>query len=104
MKFCENCSSLMTVTDDGYVCVRCGNRLKIDTIEYNITRESRAEPVYTVKGDIDAMKVNQTCPLCGHHEAYRSVSVSIGEHAGVKVDRSVEHYRCVKCGNTWLVS
>ena len=94
----------MTASADGYVCLRCGNRLMIDVIEYRITRESRAEPVYTVKVDSDAVRVNQTCPRCGHHEAYRRVSTSTGEHAGVKVDRSVEHYRCVKCGNTWVVS
>ena len=49
-----------------------------------------------------AIIVERTCPDCGNREAYRSVNVSLGEHAGVNTDRSVEKFKCVKCGHNWV--
>lgn len=102
MKFCDECGSFMEKTSRGYACPRCGHVVRSNIVEVR-TAEEPAEAVYVVdRSEADAIVVNQTCPECGHHEAYRFVSVTSGEHAGVKQDRTLEHYRCTGCGHTWV--
>ena len=71
-------------------------------IEVRTGPESEAEPVYVMSGVESANKVNRRCPQCGFDEAYHNITVALGEHAGVNTDRSVERFRCVKCGHSWL--
>ena len=66
--------------------------------------QSEAEPVYVMSGVDSAIKVNRRCPECGNNEAFHNITVSLGEHAGVNTDRSVERFKCVKCGHTWVVN
>jgi len=103
LRFCDGCGSFMEQTAQGYKCTKCGHEVKIDVIEYRTGTESTAEPVYVVKKeDVEAIKVAQICPKCGSNEAFRQVTVSLGEHAGVKNDRYVEKFKCSACGHTWV--
>ena len=103
MQFCDRCGSFMERTVRGFECPRCGFEVHPDVIEIRIGSEEEPEPVYVMSGLDDTMKVNQICPRCNHHLAYRQITVVIGEHAGVKTDRSVEKFRCADCGHTWVV-
>lgn len=103
MKFCDSCDSFMGTTSQGYLCLRCGAEMEADTMEVRREKRSRIEPVY----EMDSSKttspvVSRDCPLCDSKEAYRTVRVTQGEHAGVKQDRSVERYTCVECGHSWV--
>ncbi len=74
-----------------------------DVIEIKRNGREAVKPVYVVDSpEKDTSPVNQTCPSCGHAEAYRTVLATQGEHAGVKQDRSVERFRCAECGHTWI--
>ncbi len=77
--------------------------VEADTMEVRREKRPRIEPVY----EMDSSKstspvVSRDCPLCDSKEAYRTVRVTQGEHAGVKQDRSVERYTCVECGHSWV--
>ena len=105
MKFCERCGSFMDRTPTGLRCPKCGEEVALDEIE--VRREARpsAEPVYVVdKTDDKALRVAQRCPRCGNGEAFRSVLITQGEHAGVKQDRAVERFTCTACHHTWTKS
>ena len=103
MKFCDRCGSFMDKTPHGLRCTKCGYEQHPKVVEVK-REENTSEPVYVVKGDDDATKVNQTCPKCGHNEAYHQVRVSLGEHAGVASDRFVERFRCASCGHVWMTN
>jgi len=105
MKFCDRCGSYMEIAAGGYSCPRCGYVIQADEIEVRKTFDSQVEVVYVVdKLDDDSLRVNRTCPRCGHHEAFRHVSMTSGEHAGIKQERIVEHYKCTKCFHSWTRS
>jgi DNA-directed RNA polymerase subunit M/transcription elongation factor TFIIS len=104
VEFCDRCGSFMKQSLSGYDCPRCGWIKREAVIEVKTGPENEAEPVYVMSGVESAIIVERTCPECGHREAYRNVNVSLGEHAGVNTDRSVERFKCVKCGHTWVVN
>lgn len=102
MRFCERCGAFLEVTNGGLRCQRCGLLASTEVIEVRRNGSGTAEPVYVMDGSRDTDDpVNQTCPECGHTEAYRSVRTTQGEHAGVKQDRAVVRYRCAECGHIW---
>jgi len=103
MKFCDVCDALMLTTKRGYECPKCGEIKPIDKIEFKVDKNNRTEPVYKVKTNFAALKVRQVCPKCGNNEAYRRLSNTYGEHAGVKSERSIKRYKCTKCGHSWTV-
>lgn len=105
MRFCDKCGSYMETTAGGFSCPRCGNEVEADEIEVRRTRDSPPEGVYVVdKSEYDSLRVNQICPRCGHHEAFYRISMISGEHAGVKQERAVEHYKCTRCLHSWTRS
>jgi len=102
MKFCEICRAFLPASSEGLICPKCGHVAETDVIEIRRNGKGAAEPVIVMDSpERDASPVNQTCPSCGHAEAYRTVLTTQGEHAGVKQDRSVERFRCAECGHTW---
>ena len=103
MRFCDICGSFMRTNPQGYLCPRCGAESKADTIEVKREKRPRAEPVYEMNGSrTTSPVVSRDCPQCDSKEAYRTIRATQGEHAGVKQDRSVERYTCVKCGHSWM--
>jgi DNA-directed RNA polymerase subunit M/transcription elongation factor TFIIS len=98
----------MKETAKGLVCPRCGRLLPSKTGAKR-PRESPEKKkngsIYVVEEDKERLaKVAQSCPRCGHKEAFHWVSSISGEHAGVRRERTVEHFRCVKCSHSWTKS
>lgn len=56
------------------------------------------------KPNVEHVKVSRTCPECGNRMAYRWFSTITGEHAGIRRERTVEHFRCTKCSHQWSKS
>jgi DNA-directed RNA polymerase subunit M/transcription elongation factor TFIIS len=66
---------------------------------------NKSNAVYVVDTQENAArKATRTCPKCGNEEAYQWFSSIAGEHAGVKGERTVEHYKCTDCGHLWSES
>lgn len=104
VEFCDRCGSFMQQSSSGYECPRCGLVRHEDMIEVKTAPEHKAEPVYVMSGVDSAIIVERACPECKNRKAYRSINVSLGEHAGVNTDRSVEKFKCTKCGHQWVVN
>lgn len=101
MRFCDKCGSFMERSPGGYRCKKCGFEVNPGVVEV-AREETKAEPVYVLRGEEETIKVSQICPQCGHSEAYHQVRVALGEHAGVNSDRYVERFKCVSCGHIWI--
>jgi DNA-directed RNA polymerase subunit M/transcription elongation factor TFIIS len=103
LKFCDKCGTYMKKTYDGFTCPRCGQHIETGSFEVKRPEKSAPEPVYIVDSDkSDDQTVTQSCPNCDSNDAYRTILTTQGEHAGVKQDRTVERYTCVKCHHTWI--
>jgi DNA-directed RNA polymerase subunit M/transcription elongation factor TFIIS len=86
----------------GFVCPRCGNQAHDDAIQVRrIERHDSSSVEVVDKSEAEYVKISETCPRCGNPEAFRSLSVVAGEHAGVRQERSVERLRCTKCQHSW---
>ncbi len=104
MKFCDKCGSYMTETSKGFSCTKCGNLIPIDIVEVKQIKQSEESPVDVVddsKKEKEYAKANETCPQCGNSEAFHSLGLISGEHAGVRQERSMERFTCTKCGHSW---
>lgn len=102
MKFCDECGSYMEKTIRGFTCPKCGNEAPYETNEFDKRNNSYVDPIYVVRATQDGRaRVNQTCPRCGNNEAFRLFSTSSGEHAGIRQERTVEHFKCTKCSYSW---
>mgnify|MGYP003681959096 CR=1 FL=1 len=87
----------MKKTKNGFLCRKCGNMIHTNTgvqskkakkIEHSIL-------VYVVDSSKDKYeKVSQECPKCGNREASHWFSVVSGEHAGIRRERTIEHFKC----------
>jgi hypothetical protein len=95
---------MMSITLDGYMCIKCGHKKapNLDIINIRRPKASKAEPVYTGVGKENTLVVTRTCPECNNLEAYQSITVNIGEHAGVNTDRSIIRYKCTNCYHIWI--
>ena len=103
MRFCDKCGSRMEITAEGFSCPRCGNAVRTEVRAIGVKRfNHRRDLVYVVDDlAIERERVDRTCPRCGNDEALRWVSSVLGEHAGVKQERTVEHLKCTRCGHVW---
>lgn len=103
MKFCEKCGTYMQETKDGFVCRKCGNLVQASTANGTIaTKKERPRAIYIVDSlEDESMTVSQVCPECGNGEASRWVSSVSGEHAGIRRERTIEHFRCTSCSHSW---
>ncbi|UCC33328.1 MAG: hypothetical protein JSW53_06065 [Candidatus Bathyarchaeota archaeon] len=103
MKFCDECGTFLRERKDGLWCPKC--RKTISSKEVLAPRSFKKEDSATIqvidRSQIDYVKVSQTCPKCDNEIAYRWFSSVSGEHAGVRRERTVEHFRCTKCSHSW---
>lgn len=108
MTFCDKCGSYMKETAKGLLCPRCGRLLPSKTKTKptpEITENKRNSSIYVVDENKEQLaKIAQSCPKCGYKEAFHWVSNISGEHAGVRRERTVEHFRCAKCSHSWTRS
>jgi len=94
----------MKKTRDGFECRKCGNVVHASTgiQTKNMKKIERSSSIYVVDSSEDEyVKVSQVCPKCGNEEAFRWFSGISGEHAGIRRERTVEHFRCTKCSHSW---
>lgn len=86
----------------GFVCPKCGNEAHDHAIQVRRIQRRDSSSVEVVdKPEAEYVKISVTCPRCGNPEAFRSVSIVAGEHAGVRQERSVERLKCTKCQHSW---
>jgi DNA-directed RNA polymerase subunit M/transcription elongation factor TFIIS len=89
-----------------YVCLKCKKFVPIKAIDkIEKTANSELEPIYVIEDSMkDVSEVSRTCPRCETNQALRWLLTFSGEHAGIKQERTVEHYKCLKCKYTWTES
>jgi len=106
MKFCDNCGSYMKLTAEGYRCPRCGKTVPSEPEAKKMrTEKSESGGIYVVdETSSDYAKTSQACPKCGNEEMYHWVSSISGEHAGIRQERTVEHFKCAYCSHSWSKS
>jgi DNA-directed RNA polymerase subunit M/transcription elongation factor TFIIS len=107
MEFCSKCGSYMKRERDGFVCPRCGyfvrSKARVQSFHRERTRSSGTiDVIASIPENLE--KISQTCPTCGNTEAFHWFSAISGEHAGVRRERTVEHFRCSKCSQSWAKS
>jgi DNA-directed RNA polymerase subunit M/transcription elongation factor TFIIS len=93
----------MTSTKEGYICPKCGFS-KIVKPEIHIVREKATDKssIYVLgESTTDHSKVSRQCPDCGNNEAFYWFSGVAGEHAGIRQERTMQHFKCTKCGHSW---
>lgn len=107
MEFCDHCGTRLRDISEGSKCPKCKKLIsakpKVESVTVKKKKESGA--IYIVeRGKDQHAKVSVTCPGCGGNEVFRWFSSISGEHAGVKQERTVEHFKCAKCRHTWSKS
>ena len=93
----------MKRTKNGFECRKCGNVIHASTRTQteNIKKIEHSSSVHVVDSSEDEyVRVPQLCPKCGNEEAFRWFSGVSGEHAGIRSERTVEHFRCTKCSHS----
>lgn len=106
MDFCSNCGCLMKRTPEGLLCPKCGKLVHLKRVvrENNLKKQSK-DIIYIVdRQEDDYVKVSRLCPSCRNEEAYHWFSSTVGENAGVRQERTIEHFKCTKCMRTWVES
>lgn len=104
MKFCDKCGSYMKKTKNGFLCRKCGNLIRVNARKRTKDKKKieRSSSIYVVDSSEDEyVKVSQVCPKCGNTEAFRWFSGVSGEHAGIRRERTIEHFKCTKCSHSW---
>ena len=104
MEFCDKCGSYMKKTKDGLECQKCGKVIEasIGTQNEEKKKIEHSNSIYVVESSPgDFVKATQVCPNCGNEEALSWFSRVSGEHAGVRTERTVEHFKCTKCAHSW---
>jgi len=92
----------MEKTKNGFLCRKCGNlvhaKIRMQTNNMKIERSSS---IHIVDRSEEYVKVSQVCPKCGNNEAFRWFSGVSGEHAGIRRERTIEHFKCIRCSHSW---
>jgi len=97
----------MTRTREGFLCPRCGTAVhaKPETEPKKEKTRNSFDYVYVSENQKDNYaKIARECPKCGNKKAFHWFSGVSGEHAGVRQERTVEHFRCTICSYTWVES
>jgi len=106
MRFCDNCGTYLRRTSEGLWCPKCKKSisskpyLRIESVE---KKDSAA--IYVVdESKEDYSMATRECPECGNGEAFHWFSRISGEHAGIRTERTLEHFKCTKCSHSWTES
>jgi DNA-directed RNA polymerase subunit M/transcription elongation factor TFIIS len=94
----------MTRTKEGYACPKCGSIVLAKPEMQFLKEKERSDSgsIY-VSGEstTDHSKVSRQCPNCGNKQAFYWFSGISGEHAGIRRERTMEHFKCTKCAYSW---
>ncbi len=98
MEFCPRCGSVLVEKRKNFGCINCNytakGKVKIEANE----KMKEATQVGVIKDkDTDVFPViNNTCPKCGHREAYFwTGQMRAGDEAETRF------FKCTKCKHTW---
>jgi len=93
----------MKKTKNGFSCRKCGYLIRANTgLQTEEMKMEHTDSIHIADSSEDEyMKASQTCPKCGNPEAFRWYSGVSGEHAGVRRERTVEHFKCTRCSHSW---
>ncbi len=93
----------MTSTKEGYVCPKCGvSKLVKPGVQMVREKERNKSSIYVLgESTTDHSKMSRRCPSCGNKEAFYWFSGVAGEHAGIRQERTIQHFKCTKCGYSW---
>jgi len=104
MRFCDKCGSYMKKTKKGFWCRKCGTIIRDNarTQSKYVEAVRQNNSVHIVDSSQDEyITVSQTCPKCGNKEAFHWFANISGEHAGIRRERTIEHFKCTKCFHSW---
>ena len=104
MKFCSKCGSYLKRTKNGFLCRKCGNLVPVsaETETENMKKAGASSSIFIVDSSEDEyVRVSQVCPKCGNSEAFRWFYGVSGEHAGIRRERTIEHFKCTECSHSW---
>lgn len=91
----------------GSTCPKCGNvvHAKHRTSSKNVKKIEHTNSIYVVNSKQDEhFRISQVCPKCGNKKAFHWYSGVSGEHAGIRREITIEHFRCTKCSYSWSKS
>jgi len=104
MQFCSKCNSRMKLQKTLYVCLKCGHTVhakdNVIKVSHN-HQENQRKPIYVINNTKDYPIINKNCPHCGNQHAFHWSTSILGEHSGIRQERTVEHYKCTECMHTW---
>jgi DNA-directed RNA polymerase subunit M/transcription elongation factor TFIIS len=104
MNFCDYCGSFLKQTAEGLWCPKCGKTVRSKSkVRSKSVKKADSTAVYVIdKPEESSEKVSRVCPNCGNGEALHWFSGVSGEHAGVRRERTVEHFKCTECSHSWV--
>jgi len=96
----------MKRTPEGLQCPKCGRLVQLNPAikEKNAKKQSQGAIYIIDEPEDNYVKVIRLCPSCRNEEAFHWSTTAIGEHAGVRQERTIEHFKCTKCTHTWVES
>jgi len=103
MRFCNGCGTYLREMKGGLWCPKCKKLIPRNgvVVPRGVERSDLTAIHVVDSSKADYVKVSRMCPKCGNSEAYRRFSRISGEHAGVRRERTVEHFTCTKCSHSW---
>jgi len=106
MQFCDDCGSYIRKTKEGLWCPKCKRLIQSKPrVEAGSVKKTDSDVIYVIdKSQSNYAKISQTCPKCGNQEAFHWFSSISGEHAGIRRERTVEHFKCTRCSHSWSTS
>lgn len=105
MKFCDKCGSYMKKVKNGFVCRKCGKKVHVSGRLKILKKIKQSNSIYIKDHSEDEnVKISRVCPKCGNEEAFRWFSRVSGEHAGIRRERTIEHFRCTRCFHLWTTT
>lgn len=104
MEFCKKCGTRLIVTKEGLLCRRCQVVVPSED-QGELKKEKRSDDtgrIYVITESAqEHARVSRSCPVCGNRKAFHWLSGISGEHAGVRQERTVQHFKCTKCSYSW---
>ena len=98
MEFCPECGAML-LPKEGKLESGCGYTKNLsDNNEYEVSKKIETEENVKMLGEVDDMRstINETCPECGHDEAYYELKQTrSADEAPTRI------FTCAKCKHTW---
>lgn len=98
MEFCPKCGSVLIEKRKNFGCARCNytakGKIKIEASE-KMTEQQEVGVIKEKDTDVFPV-INNTCPKCGHREAYFwTAQTRAGDEAETRF------FKCTKCKHSW---